>query len=99
MNKEEILAHLTALDFMSLDLALYCNTHPTDTEAISMYNKAVCEAAKLKCEYEKHYGPLVSFRSENDLKDNTKWHWICDPWPWQKQANFELRSDDNYVGV
>ena len=37
MNREELLSSLTQLDFMAVDLGLYLNTHPDDTEAIRSF--------------------------------------------------------------
>ncbi len=46
MNREELLSSLTQLDFMAVDLGLYLNTHPDDTEAIDAYNQVIVAAKK-----------------------------------------------------
>lgn len=90
MNKEEMLRELTALDFYTVDLQLYLNTHPNDREALAKYNAVAERANALRQEYEKMFGPLSSFRSTSKYP----WQWIDDPWPWQYQFNFNLTGDD-----
>ena len=90
MNREDMLKELTALDFYTLDLQLYLDTHPDDREALARYNAVVEEANTLRREYEKLFGPLYSFRSPS----KQPWQWNNDPWPWQYQFNFKLTGDD-----
>ena len=63
MNREELLNSLTQLDFMAVDLGLYLNTHPEDTEAIDAYNQVIVAADTVRTKYEDAFGPLCSFRS------------------------------------
>ncbi len=72
MSRDQLLNKLTTLDFMSVDLHLYLDTHPKDKEAIETYNNIVREADCLRMEYEKLYGPLYSFRSFS----KSQFHWI-----------------------
>lgn len=58
-----LLNRLTVLDFMAVDLHLFLNTHPKDTDAIEKYNSIIKEADSIRCQYENLYGPLCSFRS------------------------------------
>ncbi|MFA5675529.1 MAG: spore coat protein CotJB [Christensenellales bacterium] len=90
MNKEEMLRELTAMDFYTVDLQLYLNTHPNDREALAKYNAVAEKANALRREYETMFGPLNSFRSTSKYP----WQWIDDPWPWQYQFNFNLTGDD-----
>ena len=86
MDRDQLLCNLTALDFMAVDLHLYLNTHPNDTEAITKYNQILTKADVLRKEYEKVCGPLSSFRSPS----RAPWEWVDDPWPWQNSFNFKL---------
>lgn len=74
MTKEDMLEKLMELDFISLDLGLYLNTHPNNKAAIKAYNEAVTAASTLREKYEEAYGGLCSFRSYCDNED--KWLWI-----------------------
>lgn len=74
MDKNMMLEKLMELDFISLDLGLYLNTHPTNKEAIKAYNEAVVAGSTLREKYENQFGPLCSFRSYAYNEDN--WQWI-----------------------
>ena len=86
MDRDELLKSLMQLDFMSLDIALYLNTHPEDSVMIEQYNKIILAAQTLREKFENMYGPLCSFRSYAQKG----WEWIDNPWPWQKSANFNV---------
>lgn len=88
MNRDQVLAQLTALDFMAVDLHLFLDTHPNDCEALRRYNDIISKANILRSEYEKICGPLNSFRSASKCP----WQWIDDPWPWQYSYNFKLKE-------
>lgn len=91
MSEMELLKKLTALDFMAVDLQLYLNTHPDDTVVLEKYNSVIKEADTLRCQYEKNYGPLFSFRS---YVHSNKFNWIDNPWPWERDANFKIEEDN-----
>ncbi|MBE6008164.1 MAG: spore coat protein CotJB [Lachnospiraceae bacterium] len=84
MNKDELLKELMQLDFMAVDLALYLNTHPDDTDGIEQYNKIIRAADVVREKYENMYGPLCSFRS---MSGKDRFDWTDEPWPWQKEFN------------
>lgn len=90
MSRDELLRKITALDFYIIDLHLYLNTHPTDSEAIRLYNESVMQAKALREEYQKAYGMLLA----NNSLSREPWQWIEGPWPWQKSFNFELGGGD-----
>lgn len=85
MEREMMLQKLMELDFLAVDLGLYLNTHPTETEAINAYNQTIEAADNLRMKFEAAYGPLCSFRSY--AADTENWQWKNDPWPWQTTAN------------
>jgi len=88
MDRKQLLNSLTELDFMAMDLALFLNTHPKDTDAIAIYNQVIAAADIVRMKYEKNYGPLCSFRSY--AEDTEDWQWKNDPWPWQREFNYSL---------
>lgn len=90
-DRESVLNRLTVLDFMAVDLALYLDTHPDDKEVIEKYNSVLEEAEEVRCEYEKLFGPLCSFRSESP-KDFFKW--IECPWPWTRKFNYFIEGEE-----
>ena len=82
MNRDEKINRLASLDFMMEDLALYLNTHNSDTEAIARYNKIAKKALALRQEYETEFGPLMSASFVNP--SDTEWVWVKGTWPWNK---------------
>ncbi len=91
MCEKELLKALTVLDFMAVDLQLYLDTHPDDAEVVNKYNDTIKQADMLRCEYEKKYGPLFSFRSYNH---GDSFKWVDSPWPWEAKANFNINEGD-----
>lgn len=92
MEQEMMLQKLMDLDFIAVDLGLYLNTHPRDTEAIAAYNQIVEAAETLRMKYETAYGPLCSFRSY--ANDPDQWQWKNNPWPWEATANPSLAGKE-----
>ena len=92
MEQEMMLQKLMDLDFIAVDLGLYLNTHPYDTEAITAYNQIIEAAETLRMKYETAYGPLCSFRSY--AADADQWQWKNNPWPWEAAANPSLAGKE-----
>ena len=90
IKRETILKHLTALDFMAVDLHLYLDTHPYDREALNKYNWVNMQAGNMRSTYERLYGPLTSYRSLSAYP----WQWINNPWPWSYEFNFDLAGEE-----
>ncbi|MDR2939768.1 MAG: spore coat protein CotJB [Clostridiales bacterium] len=81
-----LLKKIMELDFMSIDLQLYLDTHPNDIRVLKKYNEVVEESNMLKKEYEKEFGPLVSFRNTQDAAEK----WSDEPWPSQRRMNLRI---------
>jgi spore coat protein JB len=86
-EKHTLLRDLSAVGFCMIDLQLYLDTHPTDASALSLYNQYHQKHMALMTEYERKYGPLMA---HNGASSNY-WLWIKDPWPWEYEANVEVR--------
>lgn len=89
MDRDAMLKKITALDFYIIDLHLYLDTHPTDSDAITMYNDCVRQVKALREEYNQNYGMLLS----NNCVSAEPWQWIEGGMPWQKVYNFELTGE------
>lgn len=92
MDRDELLKKLSELDFIAVDLALFLNTHPDNSEAIQAYNQVITAADTVRMKYEEAYGPLCSFRSY--ARNTNHWEWNNAPWPWQTDANFSLAGKE-----
>lgn len=90
MNREEMLMKLRELDFYTLDMNLYLDTHPYDREAQSQFNAVAVEANMLREQYEQEYGPLTT----RQPIDESPWEWIENPWPWNNHYSHRLMGGD-----
>ena len=70
---------ISAVDFAIADFNLYMDSHPNDAEVNTMLQNYLAKSMELRKEYEDKYGPLTS-----DNKEDNRWGWISDPWPWDK---------------
>ena len=86
MERDALLREITILDFMAVDLHLFLNTNPQNSEALTMYNDCTARSRELKEQYESNYGPLTAFRSNGQ----PGWTWLNEPWPWEEEFNFEI---------
>ena len=80
MNEQaEMLTSIDALGFSMIDLNLYLDIYPNDTNMINLYNQYRTEKNNLTKEYESKYGPITL--NSNSL-NATPWAWDNMPWPW-----------------
>lgn len=70
---------LMALQFAMSDLAQYLDTHPDDTDAVTLFQEYAARCAEAKAAYEAKHGPILM----KNAGENGTWDWICDPWPWE----------------
>ena len=80
LSKEQLLRKIDAYDFAILELKLYLDTHPNDTNALLQRQKLQGVRRELIGEYEKKYGNYI-VRSTH-VKGN-RWSWVDSPWPWE----------------
>ncbi len=78
----QLLHDIMALEFVAIELTLYLDTHPTEQEPLNDYNLVTERLNQLKAQYERMYGPLVSYGFS---PSEYPWRWIEDPWPWEIQ--------------
>ncbi|MBD1381044.1 spore coat protein CotJB [Metabacillus arenae] len=74
------LEEIQAVDFVLIELSLYLDTHPNDSQAIQQYNQYAQYGKQIKEKFESKFGPLEQ-RSLNP--SNESWAWKKGPWPWQ----------------
>jgi spore coat protein JB len=75
------LEELQAVDFVLVELTLYLDTHPDDTNAINQFNQYAQYKKQIEANFESKYGPL--FQYGNSYSDGSSWNWSKGPWPWQ----------------
>ncbi len=82
-KREELLLKIQSLSFAIGDLKLYLDIYPNNTKTLELYKKYVSDYKVLKEQYESEYGLLCS----KDVKSNTEFTWVNDPWPWSQGGN------------
>lgn len=80
-NQARMLKSLQEMEFVAVELNLYLDTHPCDSDALNDYNCAVERIRELKQEYEAEFGPLLNFGMGGFSKE--PWQWAMGPWPWE----------------
>lgn len=76
----QLLHEIQQIDFVCLELNLYLNTHPDDSNAINQFNLYSMKSKELKTEFEALFGPLTNF---GNSYSKYPWSWAESPWPWQ----------------
>lgn len=75
-----LLKELQETDFVLVELNLYLDTHPLDTQAIQQFNQFSQKRQQLASRFEMAFGPLLHF---GHSFSRAPWQWIETPWPWQ----------------
>ncbi len=83
-DRETMLRRIAALDFAVVELNLYMDTHPFDSDVNEKLNEYKHKSKMLKEEFQKKFEPL----SPNS-KEKNRWGWISDPWPWNNERGEE----------
>ena len=68
-----------SLYFVMVELELYLDGHPNNTEALARYRCIRAEYDALAVRYQKIYGPLLARNNDSE----TEWKWVKEPWPWE----------------
>lgn len=83
MNEEDAMRRrIRAMQFASWELHLFLDSHPGNCEAARKLEEYREKTRALVKEFEEKYGPMGE-----SSQNTSRWAWICDPWPWEKEAN------------
>ena len=80
-ERDMMLKKIGTLKFAVTDIDLFLNTHPGDSQTLTMREEYQKQLEPLVKQFEEKYGPLT--KCENDA--NT-WAWVKDPWPWDTEG-------------
>ncbi|HAN09530.1 MAG TPA: spore coat protein CotJB [Clostridiales bacterium] len=80
LSYEDLLLEIQKLEFATVDLNLFLDTHPDNQMALNDYNMYTVELSKLKKEYRLRFGPFANFGS---APSKYPWQWVESPWPWE----------------
>ena len=81
-EKDALRRRIYAVEFAAWELHLFLDTHPNNDEAARKLEEYRMRAQKLRKEFEEKYGPIGE-----TTQNTSRWAWISDPWPWEKEAN------------
>ena len=79
-KREAMLKKISTYQFAALDLQLYLDTHPGDSETVAKMNRYKQQTGELVKDYEEQYGPLTKRSATGN-----NWDWIKGPWPWENE--------------
>ena len=79
-ERERLLLDVQMYSFAMWDLNLYLNTHPTDRNAMSLFDNYRNSYRRAINEYENKYGSLNL--DKVNINGQT-WEWNKSPWPWE----------------
>lgn len=80
MSENPLLVEIMKYIFYAVELNLYLDNFPNNTEATEDYRNISAKLDELVRKYEKQYGPLTNFGSAS--YENPK-AWVNCPWPWE----------------
>lgn len=80
-EREDLLMQIEENNFAMIELQLYLDIYPNDSNALSLFNKYLNMKKDLVNIYEEKYGPLTI---DSDVQKRS-WLWIKSPWPWEVQ--------------
>ena len=80
-ERENLLNQWQQYNFALVDLNLYLDTHPNDSNALKLYQNYLNITKKIGDKYEEMYGPLTT---DSNTASKNGWNWIRSPWPWEE---------------
>ena len=93
MSKAALLHEISKVDFAVVEMTLYLDTHPTDSNALQTFTDAAKQRKQLMEEYARQYEPLtmdcVCVETNNQTDRYTKYPkqrhftWCDGPLPWE----------------
>ena len=80
-ERQKKLALVQMYLFISHEINLYLDTHPSDEQMIQMYLEYAKRLKDAMCDFENMFGPILVANS----KDTMCFDWVKGPWPWEHQ--------------
>ncbi|MBQ8327279.1 MAG: spore coat protein CotJB [Lachnospiraceae bacterium] len=79
-EQKRLLHDISVVDFVLVEMTLYLDTHPHETDAIDFYNHYCRIKNQLMNEYANKFYPLSLSTCDNYSKE---WKWALSPLPWE----------------
>lgn len=84
-EQERLLHNIDLIGFVIVEMTLYLDTHPDDTEAIDYLRHYVRMKNQALREYAAKYEPLTVACA--DASSEKEWIWATSPMPWEGGCN------------
>lgn len=78
-NRVNMLQQISVVSLYLDDLRLFLDTHPDNTQALTMYDEFAASRKELVDKYVVAFGPLTFY----DINCSDMWRWVEHPWPWE----------------
>ena len=79
-EREALLYQLMQYKFALIELSLYLDTNPYESDMIKIYNQYLDIEKQMCDKYESLYGPLTL---DSNYLEKNGWTWLKSPWPWE----------------
>ena len=83
-EKNKLLLKIYECEFAIIDLSLYLDLHPNNTNLYSIYRNYVKKFNDLKEDFESKYTPL-----DKCFEKYEEYKWIDNPWPWDSNGGIK----------
>ncbi len=79
-ERNKLLRQIAEYDFVVLELHMYLDSHPFDTNIAKQLDEYAQKLNALKQEFISKFGPITQKTDERN-----QWAWISSPWPWDNE--------------
>lgn len=79
-EQENMLHDIGVVDFVTVEMAEYLDTHTADREAMEYFNHYMRMKNQMMKDYAVKYGPLSLSVADTCSKE---WKWALQPMPWE----------------
>lgn len=79
-ERESLLYQIMQYKFALIELSLYLDTNPYESDMIKIYNQYLDIEKQMCDKYESLYGPLTL---DSNYLESNGWTWLKSPWPWE----------------
>ncbi len=83
LSKQELLRGIQMAAFAVKEAQLFLDTHPTNKEALTYFDRYNKRKMELTAEYNRRFGPICLTNYETN---GETWDWVKGPWPWEGEV-------------
>lgn len=85
VNKKELQRKIQELNFCCVELNLFLDTHPNDSQALQDYKYVLNQLDQLREIYQKNFGSSMNF--DYAVVNEGYWNWVSEDelWPWENR--------------